>query len=103
MAKKHWEAIRAARDDLTDYVVHLTRTGTNGNPLVTRLQILRSGVIRPTFGLKRLARQTTTSITVKGPDPAVCLTEQTIAAIFKTLPIVGDRYRGYGIAYHKVD
>lgn len=103
MAMKNWEAIRAARDDLTDYVVHLTRMGSNQTPLDTLLQILRSGVIRPTFGLKRLAGKSTTSITVKGPDPAVCLTEQTIAAIVKTLPIVRSRYSGYGIAYHKVD
>src|SRR5262249_17003268 len=103
MAKRNWEAIREARDDLTDYVVHLTRRVGNQSPLETLLQILRSEVIRPTFGLKQLAGKSTTSITVKGPFPAVCLTEQTIAAIVKTLPLVRDRYRGYGIAYHKVD
>lgn len=103
MALKNWEAIRVARDDLTDFVVHLTRTGSNLTPLDALVQILRSGVIRPTFGVKQLAGRTTTSITVKGPHPAVCLTEQTIAAIVRTLPIVGSRYCGYGIANHKVD
>jgi hypothetical protein len=105
MAKQHWEAIRDARSDLTDYVVHLTRSKGNQTALEKLLQILRSGVIKPTFGPKPISGQNTTSITVKGPAPAVCLTEQTIAAIVKTLhmPGVRNRYRGYGIAYHKVD
>jgi hypothetical protein len=39
--------------------------------------------------------------TVKGPDPAVCLTEQPVAALLKTLGLAGVKYSGYGVAYHK--
>jgi hypothetical protein len=102
MAMKTWEEIRAARHDLTDYVVHLTQKKPNKTGVESLLQILRSQAVLPTFGRKPLYGRTTTSITVKGPYPAVCLTEQTIAAIVKTLPIIGSRYCGYGIAYHKV-
>jgi hypothetical protein len=51
--KRKWEEIREERDDLTDYVVHLTRPG-----LGTLLAILRSGAIKPEFGVKPVASRT---------------------------------------------
>ena len=39
--------------------------------------------------------------TVKGPYPAVCLTEQPISAILITLEAEPGRYSGYGIGYYK--
>ena len=99
-----WERIREARHDLTDYVVHLTRARflPYVAPLDVLLEILRSGYIRPTFGRKQIKGSVAVVTTVKGPEPAVCLTEQPLSAILKILDLIRDRYRGYGIAYHKV-
>lgn len=96
--------IRAHRNDLTDYVVHLTKD--RFDPRVSALQvlmeILETGYIRPTFALNQNSSSGGQSRpAVKGPHPAVCLTEQPISAILKTLKFVGSRYSGYGIAYYK--
>jgi hypothetical protein len=103
VGKQVWEQIRSARLDLTDYVVHLTRRRSTPHYVHARdvlLEILRTGYIRPTFAEK--VTNGPLVITVKGPEPAVCLTEQPIEAILKTLPVAGGRYAAFGLAYHKV-
>jgi hypothetical protein len=99
-AKKDWERIRGARDDLTDYVIHFTKP--RYNPHVSArdvlLEILQRGYIEPTFA----PSPTNHWPTVKGPAPAVCLTEQPISAVLKTPRLTKERYSKYGIAYHKV-
>jgi len=94
--------VRDQRADLTDYVVHLTRRRPQATPFQVLMEILRSGSIRPTFapynsspsgGRPRPA--------VKGPYPVVCLTEQPISVMVKTLQSCAGRYSGYGIAYYK--
>lgn len=99
----HWEEIRAARDDLTDYVVHFTKHAFISHvhhPAKERLKlILRSGCIKPSFARMGNRYKREPQSTIKGPNPAVCLTEQPLAAFLKT---PHKRYSNYGIAYHKV-
>ena len=115
-----WERIRFGRKDLTDYVVHFTRRRdvmtvladdkmmplaplkpTMACALDVLINILQCGYIRPSFALrKNRSRPDRRTATVKGPDPAVCLTEQPLSAILAMLAMT-DRYSGYGIAYHK--
>ena len=99
---KDWERIRDARDDLTDYVIHFTKNvfrPVSQPARFTLAAILACGYIRPTFAPRPSRHINTPSPTIKGPCPAVCLTEQPIAAVLK---MPGKRYSGYGIAYHKV-
>ena len=101
----HWESIRSVRDDLTDYVMHLTRHRLEPEvkrPLDVLLEILQDGHIRPTFAPMRSRYRRDLRPTIKGPDPAVCLTEQPLSAFVNAKSVVGARYSGYGIAYHKV-
>jgi hypothetical protein len=100
---KDWEWIRSARADLTDYVVHFTKHCFRP-PVWDRARdvlakILTCGYIRPTFAFKPTRFNRTPRPTIKGPTPAVCLTEQPVSAILKTSTTP---YSGYGIAYHKV-
>jgi hypothetical protein len=100
---RQWEAIRAARDDLTDFVVHFTRweyaDGQMYQAKDKLIAILRSGAIQPTFAPMSNRRSTTAKPTIQGPDPVVCLTEQPLSAFLNTPQT---RYSHYGIAYHKV-
>jgi hypothetical protein len=99
-----WTQFRQ-REDLTDYVIHLTRGRFDDSGSVPALQvlleILRSGHLRPTFALFH------NRPTIQGPDPAVCLTEMPLRYILHALDLQKGRPRarldGYGIAYHKVD
>src|SRR5687768_3165021 len=78
---KDWQRIRQQRHDLTDYVVHLTKATCRqvDGKYVTRTgrqvlkQILEDGHIKATFAPYRNKDD---QRTVRGPDPAVCLTEQ---------------------------
>jgi hypothetical protein len=97
----NWEQIRQARDDLTDYVVHFTRFHFSPNcnhPKGLLESILRCGYIRPSFAMLGNRFSRTPQPTIKGPDSAVCLTEQPISAILKT---PHSRYAHYGVAFHK--
>lgn len=107
---KDWERIRASRDDLTDYVVHFTRYRAERSEGRFRhvsardvlIEILGTGHLRPDYAARSNMYSRTPRATVKGPQTAVCLTEQPLWAAIKsrdalTLP----RYSGYGIAYHK--
>jgi len=102
---KDWERIRGERRDLTDYVVHLTKgTWNDGKPksgLGVLLDILRAGVIRPTFALRGNRKNPEPQPTIQGTIPVVCLTEQPLWAILETLPIAAGRYDGYGMAFYK--
>jgi Putative abortive phage resistance protein AbiGi, antitoxin len=98
-----WEEIRAARDDLTDYVVHFTKSEYI-SPIYhhakDRLKsILQCGHIKPTFAPMGNRYKREAQPTIQGPDPVVCLTEQPLSAFLKT---PHKRYSNYGIAYHKV-
>jgi hypothetical protein len=111
---KDWQRIRAARSDLTDYVIHFTKFRSDlerkrtpeGRPFLAPpfdvfCEILNDGFICPTFAPIKSMTTGTTSNTVRGPDPAVCLTEQPLSAVLSTRQCAGGRYSGFGIAYHK--
>jgi hypothetical protein len=107
----NWQRIRAARADLTEYVVHLTRLVVDAAPVPTRVRsglsrlkaILRCGFIRPTTA-PRTTLQKNRNHTVRGPHPAVCFTEQPLEQIPITLAnIDGASYQAYGIAFNRVD
>lgn len=98
--------IRARRIDLTDYVMHMTKDDEAiGLTAQKRLkQIIRDHFIRPTFAPMPNRRSAgKTKPTIKGPYPAVCLTEQPLWALveMENLPVLRKRYSGYGIAFHK--
>jgi hypothetical protein len=109
---KDWQRIRLARTDITDYVIHFTkyrfsqsakwqdRQGSASERHVFK-EILDDGIIRPTFAPIRSKVAGTTSNTVRGPDPAVCLTEQPLSAVLVTRKCASSRYSAFGIAYHK--
>lgn len=108
---KDWQRIRQARTDITDYVIHFTkdrfgaRWTSQTNDFIPAAQvfveIIDEGFIRPTFAPIRSMMTGTTSNTVRGPNPAVCLTEQPLSAVLITRRHAGSRYSGFGIAYHK--
>lgn len=110
---KDWQLIRLARTDITDYVIHFTKHRSfldtkwpDREPGFARadqvfLEILKEGVIRPTFAPIKSKTSGTTSNTVRGPDPAVRLTEQPLSAVLVTRRCAGSRHSGFGIAYHK--
>jgi hypothetical protein len=93
--------IRSARDDLTEYVVHLTRARQNPatSGLDVLLEILRDGLLKPTFAPYWKAGQRRPG--VKGPYPTVCLTEQPVSALLTTVDTLPWKYAPYGIAYYK--
>ena len=110
-----WKAIRDARSDITDYVIHLTRRivdvhhGTGYNlPFYqagfARLKaIVKSGFLVPTKAARVTFRNIRTHV-IKGKYPAVCFSEMPLDQIMPTLHHVGGTsYQGYGIALHKVD
>lgn len=107
----NWQRIRAARTDLTDYVVHLTRLVVETAPIGKRVRsglnrlkdMLRCGFIRPTTA-PRTTIQNNRNHTVRGPHAAVCFTEQPLEQLPETLAnIDGASYQAYGIAFNKVD
>ena len=108
---KDWERIRANRHDLTDYVIHFTKNQVLALPDGTQrfflardvlLNILRTGVIRPTFAARRNRSSSALRATIKGPTAAVCLTEQPLWAVLANRASTTiSRYSGYGIAFNK--
>jgi hypothetical protein len=107
----NWQRIRAARTDLTDYVVHLTRLVVDDAPAgkvvrsgLNRLKdILRSGFLLPTTA-PRTTIHRNRNHTIRGPYPAVCFTAQPLEQIPITLAnIDGASYQPYGIAFNHVD
>lgn len=111
---KVWQRIRLARTDLTDYVIHFTKRRGNfdaprwpdkaaGFAKADNVfwEIINEGFIRPTFAKIKGKTTGMISTTVRGPDPAVCLTEQPLSDVLITLAHASDRYSGFGIAFHK--
>jgi hypothetical protein len=104
------DRVLAARSDLTDYVIHLTRmvaVGDNGRSVDCRFErlqsIIKTGVILPTSALCKTFRGHRVQ-TMKGPHKAACFTEQPLEQVPATLATFGGvKYKGYGIALHKSD
>ncbi len=98
-----YEKILHTRQDMTNWLLHFTRKSEHGNAKEVLRSILVEGVIRPGFaprGKKGLLR-----LTVYGPTPAVCFSEQPLNAFVQYLSARNDReaMAGYGILIHKQD
>lgn len=88
--------IREAREDMTEYVIHIT---SSINALI---EILRAGKINASFSQMGNIYSARVKPTVRGPWPAVCFTDQPLWALIDTVNTCGGRWSGYGIAVHKV-
>jgi hypothetical protein len=101
---KDYLRIKQARPDLTDYLIHWTQGGSGGGgykgPFEVLKSILECGFLRPTFAPKSRATVGGRENTIKGLQPAVCFTEQPLAAFIKSWRTLG-RYNPYGIAVRK--
>lgn len=102
---KNWLAIRRARPDITDYLIHWTRGcvagGNYQKPLDVLKEIIACGYLKPSFAPKTRATVGGTENTIKGEHPAVCFTEQPLDAFAKSCRVLSSRYFPYGIAVHK--
>ena len=100
-----WLRIKQARDDLTDYVIHWTRSQSiDGNylkPFEVLKLILKSGVLKPSFAPKRRWTVGGSANTIQGDYPAVCFTEQPLDAFIKSCTTLTDRYQQYAVAVRK--
>src|SRR6187455_2106403 len=108
---RDWQEIRKQRVDLTDYLLHLTKTRDldptrktlKNVPQVTASdalrRILEEGVFRAGWGWVSHASGSTP--TIHGDTAAVCFSEAPLAALWsKGLP---DRFSSYGVAMHRFD
>src|SRR6266851_463989 len=101
-----WKRIRAARQDITDWVIHWTRgqhlEGKYESALQVLQRILQCGYLKPAFAPRR--RQTIggeKSNTIQGLYPAVCFTDQPLSAFIQSCEVLQNRYSPYGIALEK--
>jgi hypothetical protein len=98
-----WQVIRENRVDLTDYVIHFTDSSDDRriSAEATLLQILRDGMIKPSFSrMSNRHDRSKSHNTIKGPDPAVCLTEMPLWCVLKSREVFKSKM-GFGVAYHK--
>src|SRR3990172_6170319 len=104
---KDWANFRRARPDITDYVIHRVKRGTDDGPFTRAfdvlVKILECGYLKPTFAVMRpRLYDHSPRPTIKGPYPAVCFTEQTLECFIVSCEHLGSpRYERYGIAIHK--
>lgn len=102
---KDWIAIRRARPDISDYLLHWTRGRATDDGRLTPFdvlkEILRCGYVRPTFAPKESVTAGGKNNTIKGPHPAVCLTEQPLEAFLESCKVLPQRYERYALALHK--
>jgi len=105
MTVPDWLAIRRARGDLTDYLIHWTRgrriDGSHEGPLDVLKEILRSGYLAASFAPKSSVTGGGTNNTIKGEQPAVCFTEQPLDGFLKSCEVLPERYKPYALAVHK--
>ena len=89
---KEWERIRDERCDVTDYVIHLTRSEVRtrdgkhvvAHGLTVLMEILDSGVLTPSYA-PRTTRYQNRNLTIRGPHPDVCFTDQPLSQILVTV------------------
>lgn len=102
---KDWQRIRSDRDDITDYVIHYIRnryeSGKYIKPIETLIDIIKCGYLKPSFATRGSIYDSSKRPTIKGPDSAVCFTEQALANFIKSCAIWPSGYRPYGIGIHK--
>lgn len=102
---KDFERIREARKDTTIYLVHLVRHRPgpeHASSYEVLKEILTCGYFKAGFGQRMSAIRQRLMITIKGPSPAVCFTEQPLNYILTSNRILGlSRYPLYGVAVQK--
>jgi hypothetical protein len=108
---KAWEYIHSLRKDMTRYVIHLVRsrseygTGIGDYKFIHSFEvlkeILKDGYFKAGFSPMKSPLKPKTIITVKGPHPAVCFTEQPLSFILISNRADSSRYPLYGVALKK--
>lgn len=102
---KDWEAIRKARPDITDHLIHWVRPKRDGGeykrPLEILVDIIESGYLKPTFATRTSIYDSSRRPTIKGPYPAVCFTEQSLDCFLKSCQVLPRHYYPYGVALNK--
>ena len=101
---KDWERIRREREDITDYVIHFIRPKYGNEPqkpIDILKKIIKDGYLIPTFAIRSSIYDRSRRPTIKGPYPAVCLTEQSITNFAKSCNVLVSRYSPYGVAFPK--
>lgn len=78
-----------ARPDITNYLFHWTRS------LAVLKHIISCGFLKPTHAERG------NGVTIRGPYPAVCYTDQPLHALRASFRVDKGRYRPYGVALHK--
>ena len=96
---------------MTSYVIHLVRSRLEHGARIEDYkfiqsfevlkEILKDGYFKAGFSSIRSPIKQKTIITVKGPDPAVCFTEQPLSFILISNQVDSSRYPLYGIAVKK--
>ena len=99
--------IKANRQDVTDWVIHWTRTQYNGGKTQPSWgilkDILKCGYLKPS----KAPRPVDTPVgrvncdTIRGDFPVVCFSEQPLSAFLASFFANGSRYSGCGIAFEK--
>ena len=102
---KDWERIRKGRTDVTDYVIHWTKSKIEDDkykkPLDVLLDIVKCGYIAVGFSLKTSIYDRSKRPTIRGPHPAACFTEQSLEQFTQSCRILPSHYRPYGIGLYK--
>jgi hypothetical protein len=101
-----WKRIREGRKDITDWVIHWTRgqfiEKRYHRPFDILKAIIREGYLKPSMAPRH--RYSTyrggQSNTIQGPHPAVCFTDQPLAAFIQSCRILG-RYQPYAVGLQK--
>jgi hypothetical protein len=101
-----WLRIRQARSDVTDYLIHWTRSTTDANgTLISAYDVLKSiikcGYLIPSFAPKKRVTVGDRKNTIQGPNPAVCFTEQPLHSFVQSCDVLPSRYQPYAVALRK--
>ncbi len=101
-----WLKIKQARFDVTDYLIHWTRWSPNadGSPVKAfdvLKAIIQCGYLKPSFAPKNRVTVGGRENTIKGPNPAVCFTEQPLKSFIESCHALSDRYQPYAVAVRK--
>ncbi len=100
-----WRRIREVRRDLTDYLIHWTGAQKVDGSYLNAFQVLKRiigcGYFKPGFGQRQRVTAYKTVLTVQGPNPVVCFTEQPLSSFITSCKTMSDRYRPYGVVINK--
>lgn len=103
---RDWERLRKTRLDVSQYVIHGTRSGSDIDmsripPYENLKRILLNGYLKPTFAVASGSNKPT----VRGIYPAVCLTEQPLLFYQRSADagLIIERYTKFGVAFRKDD